>query len=109
MERVSPSTMEWPKRLLVLLGVAVGGALLGQLGSSLFTSVSSRGGGGSASVLTRAGSLPERQAEIDALLGNRDYGAALLLIDEALLRFPGDAGLAAQKRRVEEEIKNRFR
>ncbi len=104
------ATSPWPRRLLLLLGVAVGGAILGQLGSTLLsTMLQGRSGNGGASILTRATSLPERIAEIDGLLLSRDSSAALLLIDDALAHFPNEPQLVTLRRRTEEELRNRFR
>lgn len=104
-----PAKSPWPKRILLLLAVAVGGALLGQLGSALLSRLLGGGSNGGGSVVTRAATLPERLAEIDALLVSRDTGAALVLIDDALARFPNEAQLTALRRRAEDELKNRFR
>jgi hypothetical protein len=105
-----PASSPWPKRLLLLLAVAVGGALLGQLGSALVSRLlSGNSSGGAGSTLTRAATLNERLGEIDALLMSRDSGSALVLIDDALTRFPSDPQLNALRRRAEEELKNRFR
>ena len=99
----------WPRRLLLLLGVAVGGAILGQLGSALLSSMLQGRGSNGSSIVTRAASLAERQAEIDAVLLSRDASAALLLIDDALAHFPNDPQLVALRRRTEEDVRNRFR
>lgn len=100
----------WPRRLLLLLAVAVGGAILGQLGSTVLSRMlQANRAGGSSSIVTRAMSLAERQAEIEGLLLSRDSSAALLLIDDALAHFPNDPQLVALRRRTEDELRNRFR
>lgn len=97
----------WPRRLLLLLGVAVGGAILGQLGSSLLSNMLQ--GQSSSSIVTRAVSLADRKAEIEGVLLSRDSSAALLLIDDALAHFPNEPQLLTLRRRTEEEVRNRFR
>lgn len=105
-----PARSPWPKRLALLLAVAVGGALLGQLGSAVVSRLlGGSPGNSSGSVVTRAATLPERLGEIDGLLAHRDTGAALVLIDDGLARFPNDPQLNALRRRADDELKNRFR
>lgn len=105
-----PAPSPWPKRLALLLAVAVGGALLGQLGSAVVSRMLSGGNtGGAASPLTRATTLSERLSEIDALLVNHDAGAALVLIDDGLAHFPNEPQLTGLRRRADDELKNRFR
>jgi hypothetical protein len=98
--------------------IALGGAVLGSLGSQVvayLTSDRQAGAGGSVAghqatgLLSKAGSAADRLLEIDQALQGRDFGTALLLADEGLRLYPGDQQFHAKRQRAEDEIQNRFR
>lgn len=109
----------WYHRVLLLTVIAVGGAMVGHLGSQLTArliagrSTQRHPGGGEAGaasgLLSMATSVSERLLEIDQHMSTRDFGTALLLCDEALALFPGDNQLQGRRQHAEDELHNRFR
>lgn len=110
----------WHQRALLLMLIAVGGAVVGHVGSQLlarFLSARAPVQGptyssakrGDSAPLSGASSSAERLREIDTHLRNRDFGTALLLCDEAQGLFPGDRELLGRRQRAEDELHNRFR
>jgi hypothetical protein len=107
----------WYQRILLLLVIAVGGALVGHLGSQLTSRLLSDRTvaqpalphGGVSAALSEAATVSDRLLEIDQHMGNRDFGTALLLCDEALAFFPGDSQLQGRRQHAEDELHNRFR
>jgi hypothetical protein len=108
--------------LTLLIAIALGGAVLGSLGSQVVAYLASdhQGGGaagaggtapGSAAtgLLSKASGAADRLLEIDQALQGRDFGTALLLADEGLRLYPGDQQFHAKRQRAEDEIQNRFR
>jgi hypothetical protein len=105
--------------------IALGGAVLGSLGSQIVayltvdrqansTSGVGPGGAGTAGhpvsgLLSKAGAAADRLQEIEQALQNRDFGTALLLSEEGLRLYPGDTQFNAKRQRAEDEIQNRFR
>ncbi len=107
----------WYMRVLLLVIIALGGALVGHIGSQVTAHLlssravtpRSQASSSVSSLLSLAQSVPERLLEIDQHMSNRDFGTALLLCDEALTLFPGDTQLQGRRQRTEDELKNRFR
>ena len=89
---------------LVLL-IAVGGAVIGSLGSQVVARLS----GPQKSRLAKGSIATDRLVEIDNAMQVRDFSTALLLADEALRTFPGDPQFQAKRKRAEDELQNRFR
>lgn len=98
--------------------IALGGAVLGSLGSQVvafFTSAAERSsnsavqGRAVSGLLSKGATAPDRLLEIDQLLQSRDFGTALLFCEEGLRLYPGDTRFNAKRQRAEEEIQNRFR
>lgn len=108
----------WYQRVALLTLIAVGGAVVGHLGSQLTARLLAgraaprllpSGPGVVAASLSSANSLSDRLVEIDEHMSNRDFGTALLLCDEALTLFPGDNQLQGRRQHAEDELHNRFR
>lgn len=97
--------------------IALGGAVLGSLGSQVvafFTSAerssnSAIQGRAVSGLLSKGATAPDRLLEIDQMLQSRDFGTALLFCEEGLRLYPGDTRFNAKRQRAEEEIQNRFR
>lgn len=112
-----PKPAPWYQRVLLLALIAVGGALVGHLGSQLFArllagrspAVVGSGTGRVIASLSAATSVSDRLIEIDQHMQNRDFGTALLLCDEALALYPGDNQLLGRRQHAEDELHNRFR
>lgn len=110
----------WYQRILILVVIAGGGALVGHLGSQLMARLLTgrqpgaglAGNGarpGVVASLSAATTVSDRLIEIDQHMQNRDFGTALLLCDEALWLFPGEGQLLARRQHAEDELHNRFR
>jgi hypothetical protein len=107
----------WYQRVVMLILIAGGGAVVGHLGSQLTSRLLSgrsvtlpqRPGGVAPSLLSAAPSLSERLIEIDQHLSGRDFGTALLLCDEALTMFPSENQVLVRRQHAEDELHNRFR
>jgi hypothetical protein len=107
----------WSSRNLIFVVIALGGALAGHLLSQLIAFAMSdrplrRGvgkGGERGAMLSTAGSAAERLTEVERALQSREFGAALLLAEEALRLYPADQQLQAKRQRAEDEMQNRFR
>lgn len=110
----------WYQRIVMLVLIAGGGAVVGHLGSQLtarllsgrsagaITALQQRPGGAPA-LLSAATTLSERLIEIDQHLAGRDFGTAFLLCDEALLLFPSENQVLVRRQHAEDELHNRFR
>lgn len=111
----------WTSRPVMLVAVAVAGAVLGHLLSqiaahwladrpttpSALRPLAAHGERGAP--LSVASSAADRMMEIERALDSRDFTLALLLTEEALLAFPGDTQFLAKRQRAEDELHNRFR
>lgn len=122
-----PRSPLWGRAGILLL-VGVGGAVLGHLGSQVAAVLSQKpqvaeaggpgghgqGGPSGPAVVSvpseaNAKQAAERLVEVEQLLAAREFGPALLLADQLQAQYPGDPRFAAQRKRADDELRNRFR
>jgi hypothetical protein len=114
-EPIAAHPTPWYQRALILIAIAAGGALLGNLGSQLTAYLLIRpsgpatGAANGSTLLSNAPSLAARLNQIDQHLASRDFGTALLLCDEALAIYFSNSQVQIRRQRAEGELHNRFR
>lgn len=101
--------------VLTLL-IALGGAVLGSLGSQVVAFLTAERsapagtpGRAATGLLSKAPTAGERLFEVDQALQTGEFGTALLLAEEGQRLFPGDPRFSGKQKRAEDEIQNRFR
>lgn len=93
--------------------IAVGGAIIGSIGSQVVARLTQGPDKGSDKArrggIAKGTAATERIVEIEAALQGRDFASALLLAEEGMRYFPGEPQFQAKRKRADEEIQNRFR